>query len=83
MQKSEFFCVKVSQRKNLPFLSEHLRQIFDDLYQYRIMGWSNLGSSAVDDTAVMLWATLHSHDVMEDLSKREIKFHPSITYIFF
>ena len=41
-----------------------------------------LGSSTVDKTAAIIWATLQSNEVMAKLSKHEIKSHPSITSIF-
>ena len=47
------------------------------------MGRDKLGSYTVDETVVILWAALHSHEVMAEFSKQDIKRHPSVTSIFF
>ena len=39
-------------------------------------------SSTVYKTPTILWSMFHSHEVMEDSSKHDIKCHPSITSIF-
>ena len=41
-----------------------------------------MGFSTVEETTEILWATLQSHKEMAELSKQDIKRHPSITYIF-
>ena len=41
-----------------------------------------LGYSNVDNTAVILWSMVQSHELMAEFSKHEIKRHPSITSIF-
>ena len=48
-------CQGFSEKNNLSLLSNHLRQIFDDLYQARIMERDKLGSFNLDETAVVLW----------------------------
>ena len=58
-----------------------MTQIFDNLYWTRIQGRYKLGYSTVDNTAVILWTTLQTHELMAELSKHEIKRHPSITSI--
>ena len=75
-------CQGFSEKNILSLLSDQLRQIFDGLYWYCIMGREKLVSSTLDKTATIMWATLHNHEVMADFSKHEIKSHPSITYIF-
>ena len=42
-----------------------------------------MGSSTVDDTSAILWDALQSNEVTKEFSKYDIKFHPSITSIFF
>ena len=46
------------------------------------MGRGKLGSSTIEETSVILWDTLQSHDVMAEFSKHGIKRHPSVTSIF-
>ena len=75
-------CQEFSEENILPLLSDQLRHIFGDLYWARILGRDKLGSSTVDKTAKILWATLQSHEVMAKFSKHEIKRHLSITSIF-
>ena len=41
-----------------------------------------MGYSTVDETTTMMWAMLQRHEVMEELSKHELKRYPSITFIF-
>ena len=60
-----------------------MRQSFDDLYWDLVFGREKLGYSTVDETTVMLWATLHNHEVTMEFYKYEIKFHPTIKYIFY
>ena len=36
----------------------------------------------MDETTAILWSTLQSHEIMVDLSKHDIKRHPSIKTIF-
>ena len=79
---SILLCQGFSEKKILSVLSDQLRQIFDNLYWSCILGRDKLGSSNVDKTAVITWATLQSHEVMAELSKDEIKFYPSIMSIF-
>ena len=70
-------------RENILYiLSDQLRQIFDDLYWDCILGKGKLVSSTVDDTAVIVWATLQSHEIMAECSKHKIKLHVSVTSIF-
>ena len=75
-------CQGFSEKNILSLLSDQLRQIFDDFYRDRIMGRKKLGSSTVDENAAILWSMLHSHEVMAEFSKHEVKCHPSITSIF-
>ena len=83
MQISEFCRVKGYQIKNLiSLLSDHMRQIFDDMYWARILGRDMLGSSTMDETAAILWAVLNSHEVMSEFYKYKIKRHLSIKSIF-
>ena len=63
-------------------MSYQLRKIFDDLYRARGVGQDNLGSKSVEYTDAILWARLHSHELIEELSKHYIKHHTSITSIF-
>ena len=46
------------------------------------MGRGKLGSSTIEETSVILWDTLQSHDVMAEFSKHGIKRHPSVRSIF-
>ena len=62
-------CQGFSEKKILYLLSDHLRQIFDDLYWARILGRDNLGSSIVDNTATILWVMLQSNEVMAEFYK--------------
>ena len=71
-----------SEKNILSLLSNQLRQIFYDLYRVCILGRDRLGSSTVDETTAILWATLQIHKVMADFSKHAIKRQPSITSIF-
>ena len=71
-----------SEKNILSLLSDQLRYIFDNLYRDHIMGRDKLGSSTVDESATMLWAMLHMHEVMAEFYKHDIKRHPSITSIF-
>ena len=82
MWRSAFFCVKGSQRKNLSLLSYQKRKNFDDLYRDQILGSDKLVSSTVDDTTVIIWATLQIHEVMAEIPKHKIKRYPSVTSIF-
>ena len=83
MQISEFCRVKGYQIKNLiSLLSDHMRQIFDDMYWAWILGRDMLGSSTMDETAAILWAVLNSHEVMSEFYKYKIKRHLSIKSIF-
>ena len=66
----------------LSLLSDHLRQDFDDFYWDYILGRDKLSAYNVEDTAVIILSTLHSHEVMVELYKNEINSHPSITSIF-
>ena len=75
-------CQGLSEKTILSLLSDQLRHIFGDLYWARILGRDKLGSSTVDKTAKILWATLQIHEVMAKFSKHEIKRHLSITSIF-
>ena len=68
--------------KILSILSKHMRHIFDDLYQAKVLRRDNLGSSTVDETTAMMLATFHSHEVMTEFSEHEIECHPSITSLF-
>ena len=47
------------------------------------MGRGKLGYFTVEETAIILSATLQSHEVMAEFSKHKIKLHTSITSIFF
>ena len=51
-------CRGFLEKNILSLLSDHLRNIFDDLYQASIMGRNELGSSTVEKTSVIIWATL-------------------------
>ena len=51
-------CQGFLEKQIRSLLSDQLRQIFDDLYRVRILGSNKLGSSTVDKTASILWATL-------------------------
>ena len=75
-------CHGFSDKNILSVLSNHLRQVFDDLYWASIMGRENYVSSTVDEIPAILWTTLQSHEVMSEFYKHEIKIHPSITSIF-
>ena len=75
-------CQGLSEKNILSLLSNHLRQIFDDLYRAQIMGRNKLGSSTVDKTTTILWATIQSHEVMANFYRHNIKRHHSITSIF-
>ena len=46
------------------FLSEYMRKIFYKLYCARVLGQENLGSSTVYETAILMWASLQSYEVM-------------------
>ena len=74
---------RVIREKILSLLSDHWRQIFDDLYRVRIMRRDKLGYSTVEETATMFWAILQSNEVMVEFSKHKIKHDPFITSIFF
>ena len=75
-------CQGLSEGNILYLLADQIRQIFDNLYWGCIIGRDKLGSSTVDKTAAIIWATIHSNGVMAELSKHKIIFHPSITSIF-
>ena len=81
-ENSIISCQRFSEKNILYLLPDQLRHIFDDLYQARIIGRDKLGSSTVGETAEILWATIHSHEVMADFYKHDIKRHPFITPIF-
>ena len=66
-------CQGFSEKKILSLLSNQLRQIFDDLYWARIMVKDKLVSSTVDETSIIIWDMLQSHEVMADFSKHDIK----------
>ena len=69
------------EKNSLPFSRPDEAYVYD-LYQDRILGRNKLGSSTVENTAVIMWDTLHSHEVMADFSKHKIKHHPYIKFIF-
>ena len=71
------------REKIISLLYDQTRKIFGGLYQYWVLGRDKLVSSTVYKSATMLLATLQSHDMMAEFSIHEIKFHPSITSIFF
>ena len=75
-------CQGFSEKNILSLLSNHIRQIFDDLYQARILGRDKLGSSTVDKTVTFIWAMFQINEVMAEFFKQGIKRHPSITSIF-
>ena len=75
-------CQGFSEKNILSLQYDHLRQIFDDLYQDRILGRENLGYSTMDKTTKIMWAMLQNHEAMEEFTKYNIKFYPSITSIF-
>ena len=54
-------CQGFLEKQIRSLLSDQLRQIFDDLYRVRILGRNKLGSSTMDNTDSILWATLQSH----------------------
>ena len=73
---------RVIREKILSILSNQMRQIFDDLCWAHIMGSEKLVYSTVENTATIMWGALQSHEEMAELSKHNIKRHPSITSIF-
>ena len=69
---SILLCQRFSEKNILSLLADQMRHMFYDLYQDRILGRNKLGSSTVENTAVIMWDTLHSHEVMADFSKHKI-----------